>query len=87
MSPHYCVALCSLSEGLGLTATGMAIMEVGLLSDLSLSQDGIKTDDVVKKVETQPGKVIVYLDSVSLTETLCCVCCLYVWRERLKDKI
>lgn len=63
-----CVALCSLLEGLGLTATGMAIMEVGLPSGFSRSQDAISMDDVVKKVETQPGKVIVYLDSVSLCE-------------------
>uniref|UniRef100_A0A3Q1H1P5 Uncharacterized protein n=1 Tax=Anabas testudineus TaxID=64144 RepID=A0A3Q1H1P5_ANATE len=63
-----------LSEDLGLTATGMTIMEVGLLSGFSLSPDGIKTDNVVKKVETQPGKVILYLDSVSLT--LCCMCLL-----------
>uniref|UniRef100_A0A3Q3LS80 CD109 molecule n=1 Tax=Mastacembelus armatus TaxID=205130 RepID=A0A3Q3LS80_9TELE len=59
-----------LSEGLGLAATGMAIMEVGLLSGFSLSQDGVQTDSVVKKVETQAGKVILYLDSVT-TETTC----------------
>lgn len=47
----------------------MAIMEVGLLSGFSLMPDGVQTGDVVKKVETQPGKVILYLDSVSLTQT------------------
>ncbi|XP_076612690.1 CD109 antigen [Chaetodon auriga] len=60
----------SLSEGLGLNATGMAIMEVGLLSGFSLQPDGIQTDGVIKKVETQPGKVILYLDSVT-TEEMC----------------
>ncbi|KAI3364614.1 hypothetical protein L3Q82_011402, partial [Scortum barcoo] len=64
---HIC---SSLSEGLGLTATGMAIMEVGLLSGFSLLPDGIQTDGVIKKVETQPGKVILYLDSVT-TEEMC----------------
>ncbi|XP_026185360.1 CD109 antigen [Mastacembelus armatus] len=65
------LSICSsLSEGLGLAATGMAIMEVGLLSGFSLSQDGVQTDSVVKKVETQAGKVILYLDSVT-TETTC----------------
>uniref|UniRef100_I3KR40 CD109 molecule n=1 Tax=Oreochromis niloticus TaxID=8128 RepID=I3KR40_ORENI len=54
--------------GLGLNATGMAIMEVGLLSGFSLSPDGIETNSVVKKVETQPGKVILYLDSVTTRE-------------------
>ncbi|XP_070782389.1 CD109 antigen [Enoplosus armatus] len=60
----------SLSEGLGLNATGMAIMEVGLLSGFSLQPDGVHTDGVVKKVETQPGKVVLYLDSVT-TEEMC----------------
>uniref|UniRef100_A0AAX7TXS2 Alpha-macroglobulin receptor-binding domain-containing protein n=2 Tax=Astatotilapia calliptera TaxID=8154 RepID=A0AAX7TXS2_ASTCA len=54
--------------GLGLSATGMAIMEVGLLSGFSLSPVGIETNDVVKKVETQLGKVILYLDSVTTLE-------------------
>lgn len=47
----------------------MAIMEVGLLSGFSLMPDGVQTGDVVKKVETQPGKVVLYLDSVSPTHT------------------
>lgn len=63
------LALCSLSQGLGLNATGMAIMEVGLLSGFSLSPDGVPTDRVVRKVETPPGKVVLYLDSVSITES------------------
>lgn len=58
--------LCSLVKGLSLNATGMALMEVGLLSGFVLSPDGIPANDIVKKVETLPGKVIVYLDSVSL---------------------
>ncbi|XP_078131515.1 CD109 antigen [Sander vitreus] len=60
----------SLSEDLGLAATGMAIMEVGLLSGFSLRQDGVPIDQVIKKVETVPGKVILYLDSVT-TEEMC----------------
>ncbi|XP_068610239.1 CD109 antigen [Brachionichthys hirsutus] len=58
----------SLWEGLSLNATGMAIMEVGLLSGFSLPPDAMATDDVVKKVETQQGKVILYLDSVTREE-------------------
>ncbi|XP_029281676.1 LOW QUALITY PROTEIN: CD109 antigen [Cottoperca gobio] len=61
---------CSLSQDLGLNATGMAVMEVGLLSGFSLQQDAINTDEVVKKVETAPGKVVLYLDSVT-TEEAC----------------
>ncbi|XP_053193438.1 CD109 antigen, partial [Scomber japonicus] len=60
----------SLSEQVGLNATGMAIMEVGLLSGFSLSPDAIHIDGEVKKVETQPGKAILYLDSVT-TEEMC----------------
>uniref|UniRef100_A0A665UQP2 CD109 molecule n=1 Tax=Echeneis naucrates TaxID=173247 RepID=A0A665UQP2_ECHNA len=51
-------------KDLGLNATGMAIMEVGLLSGFSLAPDAIQTNEVVKKVETPPGKVVLYLDSV-----------------------
>lgn len=51
----------------------MAIMEVGLLSGFSLPADGLQTSSVVKKVETQPGKVILYLDSVS-SRRVCGVC-------------
>ncbi|XP_023147319.3 CD109 antigen [Amphiprion ocellaris] len=58
----------SLSRDLGLNMTGMAIMEVGLLSGFSLTPDAIQTDQVIKKVETQPGKVILYLDSVTESE-------------------
>lgn len=43
----------------------MAILEVGLLSGFMLAEDSIQTNDLVRKVETQPGKVILYLDSVS----------------------
>ncbi|XP_028253770.1 CD109 antigen [Parambassis ranga] len=63
------LSICSsLSQGLGLNATGMAIMEVGLLSGFSLSPDGVPTDRVVRKVETPPGKVVLYLDSVTTEE-------------------
>ncbi|KAM9840307.1 CD109 antigen [Aulostomus maculatus] len=63
---HIC---SSLSEGLGLDATGMAIIEVGLLSGFSLAPTGIQAEGVLRKVETQPGKVILYLDSVMAEET------------------
>lgn len=48
----------------------MALMEVGLLSGFVLPPGGVHTDAVVRKVETLPGKVIVYLDSVRF----CTVC-------------
>ena len=59
----------------------MAILEVGLLSGFSLPPDSIQTDGVIRRVETRPGKVVLYLDSVGIagagacrtSETLRCV--------------
>ncbi|XP_054618543.1 CD109 antigen [Dunckerocampus dactyliophorus] len=61
---------CSLWSGRGLNATGMSIMEVGLLSGFSIPPDAVHLDHVIKRVETQAGKVILYLDSVT-TENVC----------------
>ncbi|KAF7653469.1 hypothetical protein LDENG_00082300 [Lucifuga dentata] len=67
--PH--LQICTrLSASAGLTQTGMVAMEVDLLSGFCLAQDGVQTNNVTKKVETEPGKVILYLDSVT-TEELC----------------
>ncbi|KAG7220575.1 hypothetical protein INR49_018012 [Caranx melampygus] len=60
----------SLREDAGLNSTGMAILELGLLSGFVLPPDGVQTNEVVKKVETRPGAVILYLDSV-LMEEMC----------------
>ncbi|XP_072543122.1 CD109 antigen [Salminus brasiliensis] len=57
-----------LSENQELSQTGMAILEVGLLTGFSLAQNGIPLNSLVRKVETPPGKVILYLDSVTKTE-------------------
>lgn len=65
---------CSLSGDLGLNATGMVIMEVGLMSGFIMVPDSIQVDEVIKRVETQPGKIILYLDSVSVTGTLTALC-------------
>uniref|UniRef100_A0AAY5EG44 CD109 molecule n=1 Tax=Electrophorus electricus TaxID=8005 RepID=A0AAY5EG44_ELEEL len=46
--------------------TSMTILEVGLLTGFGLAQEGIPLNDLVRRVETSPGKVILYLDSVSL---------------------
>ncbi|KAL3052083.1 hypothetical protein OYC64_004772 [Pagothenia borchgrevinki] len=58
----------SLSESLGVNSTGMVLLEVGLLSGFALKQNGLQTDNLIKKVETQPGKVILYLDSMTAEE-------------------
>ena len=47
----------------------MAILEVGLLSGLSLAQEGVEINDIVRRVDTQAGKVVLYLDSVRFPTT------------------
>ncbi|CAL8312187.1 unnamed protein product [Boreogadus saida] len=56
-----------LGEEQELNQTGMALLEVGLLSGFTLAQDGVQTNNYTKKVEEEPGKVFVYLDSSKLT--------------------
>ncbi|XP_056150214.1 CD109 antigen [Lampris incognitus] len=68
MYPAHLYICTRLSGERGLNETGMAIMEVGLLSGFSLAQDGIRTGSVVRRIETTPGKVILYLDSVTTSE-------------------
>ncbi|XP_042302267.1 CD109 antigen [Sceloporus undulatus] len=51
--------------------SGMALIEIGLLSGFSLSPSFMSVDDPVKKVEKDGGKVHLYLDS--LNETQFCV--------------
>ncbi|XP_019352416.1 CD109 antigen isoform X3 [Alligator mississippiensis] len=51
--------------------SGMALMEVGMLSGFSALPDFISLHDPIKKVEKDNGKVSLYLDS--LNETQVCV--------------
>ncbi|XP_026114951.1 CD109 antigen-like [Carassius auratus] len=59
-----------LRENQGLRQTGMAILDVGLLSGFSLAQNGVQLNDIVRRVETPSGRVILYLDTVT-TEEIC----------------
>lgn len=45
----------------------MVILEVGMLSGLSLSPGAAVPADLIRKVERLPDKVILYLDSVSMS--------------------
>ncbi|CAB1342755.1 unnamed protein product [Coregonus sp. 'balchen'] len=67
---HLYICISSLLEGQAINQTGMAILEVGLLNGFILAQAGIETNDVVRRVETPPENVILYLDSVT-TEEMC----------------
>ncbi|XP_014825271.1 PREDICTED: CD109 antigen-like, partial [Poecilia mexicana] len=59
----------SLARHLGLNETGMVLMEVGLLSGFSAQPDLVPLGGAVKRVETEPGKAVLYLDSVSTQES------------------
>ncbi|KAK9411366.1 putative antigen [Crotalus adamanteus] len=64
--------VCTRYLGIGSSSrTGMALMEIGLLSGFSLSPNFVSLDDPVKKVEKDEGKIHLYLDS--LNETQVCV--------------
>ncbi|XP_070789005.1 CD109 antigen isoform X2 [Pituophis catenifer annectens] len=64
--------VCTRYLGTGSSSkTGMALMEIGLLSGFSLSPSFVSLADPVKKVEKEEGKIHLYLDS--LNETQVCV--------------
>ncbi|XP_036406063.1 CD109 antigen [Megalops cyprinoides] len=66
---HITIVICTrYASILGIPQTGMALMEVGLLSGFSLAEGGIPTGDLIRRVETPPGKVILYLDSVTTSQ-------------------
>ncbi|KAL0969280.1 hypothetical protein UPYG_G00224960 [Umbra pygmaea] len=48
--------------------TGMVLLEVDVLSGFTLAPESIAIGDVVKKVESSSGKVILYLDSLTTKE-------------------
>ncbi|KAK2883840.1 hypothetical protein Q8A67_017477 [Cirrhinus molitorella] len=52
-----------------LKQTGMAILDVGLLTGFSLAQNGVELSDIVRRVETPSGRVILYLDTVTTMES------------------
>ncbi|XP_066215114.1 CD109 antigen isoform X1 [Saccopteryx leptura] len=53
---------------LGPERSGMALMEVNLLSGFAVSSDAIPLGETVKKVEHDHGKLSLYLDSVNETQ-------------------
>uniref|UniRef100_A0A3Q3LTU4 CD109 molecule n=1 Tax=Mastacembelus armatus TaxID=205130 RepID=A0A3Q3LTU4_9TELE len=61
-SNHMLLSICTSQM---IPRTGMAIVDVGMLSGFSLSPEAAATTDLIRKVEILPEKVILYLDSVS----------------------
>ncbi|KAB1275660.1 CD109 antigen [Camelus dromedarius] len=53
---------------LGPTRSGMALMEVNLLSGFTVPSDAIPLSETLKKVEHDHGKLNLYLDSVNETQ-------------------
>ncbi|XP_057593921.1 CD109 antigen isoform X2 [Hippopotamus amphibius kiboko] len=53
---------------LGPARSGMALMEVNLLSGFTVSSDAIALSETLKKVEHDHGKLNLYLDSVNETQ-------------------
>lgn len=60
---HLNLNLCT--RFLGPARSGMALMEVNLLSGFTVPTDAIPLNEIVKKVEHDHGKLNLYLDSVS----------------------
>nr|XP_020641515.1 CD109 antigen [Pogona vitticeps] len=69
---HMTLNVCTKYLGTGSSSrSGMALIEVGLLSGFSLSPHFVSVNEPIKKVEKNDGKIHLYLDS--LNETQVCV--------------
>nr|XP_046269872.1 CD109 antigen-like [Scatophagus argus] len=66
---HMLLSICTrLKDSQVISHTGMAILDVGMLSGLSFSPGAAAPTDLIRKVEIQPEKIILYLDSVTKSE-------------------
>ncbi|XP_068195427.1 CD109 antigen-like [Antennarius striatus] len=69
---HLLLSVCmSLKDSLPIRHTGMAILDVGMLSGFGLSPGAAAPTDIIQKVEVLPEKVILYLDSI--TKSVVCI--------------
>ncbi|XP_031436816.1 CD109 antigen-like [Clupea harengus] len=66
---HILLSICTkLSDSQSVERTGMAMLDVQILSGFMLRQSGVETDDLVKRVELLPGRAVLYLDSLGEAE-------------------
>ncbi|XP_067844534.1 CD109 antigen [Heptranchias perlo] len=66
---HVTLHLCTrFLGGENSSSAGMVLMEVGMLSGFVPETDGIQTNDLIKKVEFEAGKVNLYFDLLNETE-------------------
>ncbi|XP_007943411.1 CD109 antigen [Orycteropus afer afer] len=63
---HLNMSVCT--RFLGPARSGMALMEVNLLSGFAVASDAIPLSEIIKKVEHDHGKLNLYLDSVNETQ-------------------
>lgn len=59
------MVLFRLKDNQVIPQTGMAILDVGMLSGFSLSPGAAAPAGLIRKVEVLPARVSLYLDSVS----------------------
>ncbi|XP_038585798.1 CD109 antigen-like [Micropterus salmoides] len=68
---HMLVSICArLKNNQEISKTGMVILEVGMLSGFSLSPGSAAPTNLIRKVEILPGKVSLYLDSLTKSEVV-----------------
>ncbi|KAF7655787.1 hypothetical protein LDENG_00050910 [Lucifuga dentata] len=66
---HMLLSICiRLKDSQVISRTGMCILDVGILSGFTLSPGAAAPTDLIRKVERSPGKVILYLDSLTKSE-------------------
>ncbi|XP_008275105.1 CD109 antigen-like isoform X2 [Stegastes partitus] len=63
---HIMLSICMrLKDNQAIPQTGMAILDVGMLSGFTLSPGAAVPGDLIRKVEVSPEKVSLYLDSIT----------------------
>ncbi|XP_037550486.1 CD109 antigen [Nematolebias whitei] len=66
---HMMMSVCTrLKDSQPINNTGMAIMDVGMLSSLDLPPEAAVEADFIRRVERGPYKISLYLDSVNKSE-------------------
>ncbi|XP_030299046.1 CD109 antigen-like [Sparus aurata] len=66
---HLLLSICMrLKDDQLISQTGMAILDVGMLSGFSLPPAAAAPTDLIRKVEIQPEKISLYLDSITKSE-------------------
>ncbi|XP_029981730.1 CD109 antigen-like [Sphaeramia orbicularis] len=66
---HMLLSICmKLKDSEAISQTGMAILDVGMLSGIGLSPGAAAPSDLIRKVEKLPEKIILYLDSINKTQ-------------------